>query len=30
MHSGETISAGLLGKILRDCEISREQLSLAL
>jgi len=25
-HSGETIGVGLLGKILRDCEITREQL----
>jgi predicted RNA binding protein YcfA (HicA-like mRNA interferase family) len=29
-HAGETIGSGLLGKILRDCEISREQLSQAL
>lgn len=29
-HSGETIGSGLLGKILRDCEISRDQLSDAL
>ena len=26
MHSGETIGPGLLSKILRDCELSREQL----
>lgn len=29
-HSGETIGVGLLGKILRDCDISREQLFEAL
>jgi predicted RNA binding protein YcfA (HicA-like mRNA interferase family) len=26
MHSGETIGQGLLFKILRDCELSREDL----
>ena len=26
-HSGETIGPGLLSKILRDCELSREQLA---
>lgn len=26
MHSGETIGSGLLTQILRDCELSREQL----
>ncbi len=26
VHSGETVGPGLLGKILRDCEITREQL----
>ncbi len=28
-HSGEAIGAGLLSRILRDCEISREDLSKA-
>lgn len=27
VHSGETIGPGLLGRILRDCELSREQLA---
>jgi predicted RNA binding protein YcfA (HicA-like mRNA interferase family) len=26
VHSGETIGAGLFAKILRDCEVSREEL----
>jgi predicted RNA binding protein YcfA (HicA-like mRNA interferase family) len=26
VHTGETIGPGLLSKILRDCELSREQL----
>jgi predicted RNA binding protein YcfA (HicA-like mRNA interferase family) len=26
VHSGETIGPGLLSKILRDCELSRDQL----
>ncbi len=26
VHSGETIGPGLLGKILRDCEVTRGQL----
>ena len=26
VHSGETIGPGLLGKVLRDCDLSREQL----
>jgi len=26
IHAGETIGPGLIGKILRDCELSREQL----
>jgi predicted RNA binding protein YcfA (HicA-like mRNA interferase family) len=26
VHSGETIGVGLISKILRDCELSREQL----
>jgi predicted RNA binding protein YcfA (HicA-like mRNA interferase family) len=26
VHAGETIGVGLLNKILRDCELSREQL----
>lgn len=26
VHTGETIGLGLLSKILRDCELSREQL----
>jgi predicted RNA binding protein YcfA (HicA-like mRNA interferase family) len=26
VHSGETVGPGLLAKILRDCEISRERL----
>lgn len=26
VHAGETIGPGLIGKILRDCELSREQL----
>lgn len=26
VHSGETIGPGLLGKILRDCELSRDQI----
>ena len=26
-HSGDTIGPGLLAKILRDCDLSREQLS---
>jgi predicted RNA binding protein YcfA (HicA-like mRNA interferase family) len=26
VHAGETIGPGLLSKILRDCELSREQL----
>lgn len=26
IHTGETIGPGLLSKILRDCELSREQL----
>jgi predicted RNA binding protein YcfA (HicA-like mRNA interferase family) len=26
VHTGETIGAGLISKILRDCELSREQL----
>jgi predicted RNA binding protein YcfA (HicA-like mRNA interferase family) len=26
VHSGETIGPGLISKILRDCELSREQL----
>jgi predicted RNA binding protein YcfA (HicA-like mRNA interferase family) len=26
VHSGETIGPGLLSKILRDCELSREEL----
>ncbi|SHF58361.1 Predicted RNA binding protein YcfA, dsRBD-like fold, HicA-like mRNA interferase family [Desulfacinum infernum DSM 9756] len=26
IHSGETIGPGLLGKILRDCELSRDEL----
>lgn len=26
VHSGETIGPGLLSKILRDCEITREEL----
>lgn len=26
VHSGETIGAGLLNKILRDCDLSREEL----
>ena len=26
VHSGETIGPGLLSKILRDCELNREQL----
>ena len=30
VHSGETIGTGLLGKILRDCDITREQLREAL
>ena len=25
-HAGETIGPGLLGKILRDCELSRDEL----
>ncbi|MGH9324216.1 MAG: type II toxin-antitoxin system HicA family toxin [Vicinamibacteria bacterium] len=27
VHPGETIGPGLLSKILRDCEISREQIN---
>lgn len=27
VHSGETIGPGLLSKILRDCELSREELA---
>jgi predicted RNA binding protein YcfA (HicA-like mRNA interferase family) len=27
VHSGETIGPGLLAKIMRDCDLSREQLS---
>jgi predicted RNA binding protein YcfA (HicA-like mRNA interferase family) len=27
VHSGETIGPGLLAKILRDCEITREQIN---
>ncbi|XAL99764.1 type II toxin-antitoxin system HicA family toxin [Phycisphaeraceae bacterium D3-23] len=30
VHRGETLGPGLLGKILRDCEISREELRKAL
>jgi predicted RNA binding protein YcfA (HicA-like mRNA interferase family) len=30
VHSGETIGRGLLAKILRDCEISRDDLASAL
>ncbi len=30
VHRGETIGPGLLGKILRDCGIAREQLDEAL
>jgi len=26
VHAGETIGPGLMGKILRDCELSRDQL----
>jgi predicted RNA binding protein YcfA (HicA-like mRNA interferase family) len=26
-HAGETIGPGLLSRILRDCELSREQLA---
>ena len=26
VHGGETIGTGLMSKILRDCELSREQL----
>ncbi|MDP3007974.1 MAG: type II toxin-antitoxin system HicA family toxin [Methylococcales bacterium] len=26
VHAGETIGTGLISKILRDCELSREQL----
>jgi predicted RNA binding protein YcfA (HicA-like mRNA interferase family) len=26
VHAGESIGPGLMGKILRDCELSREQL----
>ncbi|HBA65617.1 MAG TPA: hypothetical protein DCZ48_05445, partial [Methylococcaceae bacterium] len=26
IHAGETIGPGLISKILRDCELSREQL----
>jgi predicted RNA binding protein YcfA (HicA-like mRNA interferase family) len=26
VHAGETLGPGLLSKILRDCELSREQL----
>ncbi len=26
VHRGETIGPGLLGKILRDCDVTREQL----
>jgi predicted RNA binding protein YcfA (HicA-like mRNA interferase family) len=26
VHSGETIGAGLLSKILRDCDLSRDEL----
>jgi predicted RNA binding protein YcfA (HicA-like mRNA interferase family) len=29
-HSGETIGRGLLSRILRDCEITREELGRAL
>lgn len=25
VHAGETIGAGLMSKVLRDCELSREQ-----
>ncbi len=28
VHSGESIGPGLLAKILRDCEVSREQFQL--
>lgn len=27
VHGGETIGPGLMAKILRDCEVSREELS---
>jgi predicted RNA binding protein YcfA (HicA-like mRNA interferase family) len=27
VHSGETVGPGLLGKILRACEVTREQLA---
>ena len=30
VHANETIGPGLLGKILRDCEVTREQLRDAL
>ena len=30
VHAGETIGPGLISKILRDCELSREQLQLLL
>lgn len=30
VHAGETIGSGLLSRILRDCEISREELQRAL
>lgn len=30
VHSNETIGPGLLGKILRDCEVTREELREAL
>ena len=30
IHAGETIGPGLLNKILRDCELTKEQLSYAL
>ena len=30
VHAGETLGPGLLSKILRDCELSREQFALLL
>ena len=30
MHAGETIGQGLLGQILRDCDLTHEQLQLLL
>jgi len=30
IHAGETIGPGLMGKILRDCELTREEFALLL